>query len=204
MLDTEGFFIDCTAFTVNGDFALLAFLNSKLAWFQWCGQTPIASGGYLRLKRQYVAPTLLPDLSGRAGAGLSSLSEVCSRLARQRHSIVTGVRRGILDLAPSPARRKLARTLENWHDLDFAGFLAEVRRAFKIDVPLRQRREWEFFLAENRAAKDADRASSPPAVGRLSAEIESAERDIDAIVYELFDLTPAEIGLLESSLRTQF
>ena len=161
MLDTEGFFIDCTAFMVNGDFALLAFLNSKLAWFQWCGQTPIASGGYLRLKRQYVAPTLLPDLSGRAGAGLSALSEVCSRLARQRHSIVTDVRRGILDLAPSPARRKLARKLENWHDLDFAGFLAEVRRAFKIDVPLRQRREWESFLAESRAA-----------VGRLSAEIE--------------------------------
>lgn len=39
---------------------------------------------------------------------------------------------------------------------------------------------------------------------RLTAEIETAERDIDATVYRLFDLTPDEIALLEASLAGQY
>jgi hypothetical protein len=34
----------------------------------------------------------------------------------------------------------------------------------------------------------------------LTAEIEKAEREIDGIVYRLFDLMPPEIELLEASL----
>ena len=37
----------------------------------------------------------------------------------------------------------------------------------------------------------------------LMAEIEQAEREIDTIVYKLFDLTSDEIVLLESSLAGQ-
>ena len=39
---------------------------------------------------------------------------------------------------------------------------------------------------------------------RLTAEIAEAEREIDAIVYRLFDLTAEEIALLESSLTGQY
>jgi hypothetical protein len=39
---------------------------------------------------------------------------------------------------------------------------------------------------------------------RLTAQIEEAEREIDAIVYKLFDLTPDEIELLESSPAGQY
>jgi hypothetical protein len=41
-------------------------------------------------------------------------------------------------------------------------------------------------------------------VHTLNAEIENAERDIDAIVYSLFDLTPEEIALLEASIAGQY
>ena len=59
--------------------------------------------------------------------------------------------------------------------------------------PVKQRGEWETYLAEN-----AD------TVHRLSTEISAAERDIDALVYRLFDLTEDEIGLLETSLAGQY
>jgi hypothetical protein len=68
-----------------------------------------------------------------------------------------------------------------------------VQRAFRSEVPLRRRGEWEGYLAENRAT-----------VRRLTAEIEAAEREIDAIVYRLFELTPDEIALLEASLEGQY
>ena len=63
---------------------------------------------------------------------------------------------------------------------------------FGAEIPLKARGEWEAYLAENGAQ-----------VRRLSAEIATAEREIDRIVYALFDLTPAEITLLEASLAGQ-
>jgi hypothetical protein len=38
---------------------------------------------------------------------------------------------------------------------------------------------------------------------KLDSEIETAEREIDSVVYRLFDLTPDEIALLEASIAGQ-
>ncbi len=101
------------------------------------------------------------------------------------------MRHRILDLAP-PERRKLNGKLEDWPELDFAGFQAEVKKAFHAEVPVKQRGEWETWLADN--ARE---------VHALTAQIAAAEQEIDTIVYALFDLTPDEIALLESSLAGQ-
>jgi len=60
-------------------------------------------------------------------------------------------------------------------------------------MPVRERADWEAYLAENRAK-----------VVALGSDIAAAEREIDAIVYGLFDLTPPEIALLEASLEGQY
>ena len=98
----------------------------------------------------------------------------------------------MFDLAP-PERRKLTRKLEDCWELDFPRFRAEVKRAFHADVPVKERDEWVRYLTENAAE-----------VRKLTAEIARAEREIDAIVYRLFDLTPDEIALLEASLAGQY
>jgi hypothetical protein len=144
------------------------------------------------MRVQYLERVPVPDWTKPERKRLARLAQGATRAAGDRLGIERAVRRRILDLAPAE-RRKLSRKLENWWELDFAGFLAEVKRAFKLDLPLRQRGEWEGYLAENRAT-----------VRRLSAEIEAAEREIDAIVYRLFDLTPAEVALLEASLEGQY
>ena len=188
--DLEGTYIDCTLFMVpNADAFLLAFLNSKVAWFQWIGETPIARGGYVRLKQQYIAPTALPDPSKQDRRTLTNLGEKCSDTARQRFEMQSSIRHRILtDLAPAKSVR-LSRKLENWWMLDFSEFRAEIKRCFRIEIPVKERAEWESYLAKN-----ADE------VRRLDAEIEKAEREIDGIVYRLFDLTPEEIALLEASI----
>jgi hypothetical protein len=70
---------------------------------------------------------------------------------------------------------------------------AEIKRAFRSEIPVKHRGEWEAYLGENAAR-----------VKTLAAEIAAAEREIDVIVYELFDLTADEIALLESSLEGQY
>jgi hypothetical protein len=70
----------------------------------------------------------------------------------------------------------------------FAAFRAEVNKTFKADIPLSERSDWEDWLKRDRAE-----------VIRLTAEIAQAEARINSIVYELFDLTPDEIALLEAA-----
>ena len=119
-------------------------------------------------------------------------ARACTDAARPRFEIQSAVRRRILDLAP-PERAKLTGRLENWADLDFAAFRVEAKRAFRADILVKERGEWEAYLADNAAE-----------VRSLSDQIAAAEREIDAIVYRLFDLTPDEIALLEASLEGQY
>ena len=64
-----------------------------------------------------------------------------------------------------------------------------MRKAFKADIPLAERSDWEDWIARDRAE-----------IVRLSAGIAAAEARIDGIVYGLFDLTAEEVALLEASL----
>jgi hypothetical protein len=193
VMDQSGAFLANTCyFLPSADFRLLSYLNSKVAWFVWRAITNIARGGFLRLRTDFVEKTPIPEFRRPLGTKMGKLGQDCSAGACERFELEEATRRRILDLAP-PDRRKLSRKLEEWWELDFPGFLDEVKRTFKADVPLRQRGEWEAYLAENRAT-----------VQRLTTEIKTAEREIDAIVYRLFDLTREEIALLEASLEGQY
>ena len=179
---------------IRGSFELAALLNSKLSWFWLFGEASPLRGGQwrLELREQYVSQLPIPEMSPSSRVCLAALGEICTNAAGQRFEIQSAVRRRILDFAP-PERAKLTGRLQDWHELDFSAFRAEVKRAFRADIPLRQRAEWETYLSEYAAR-----------VRVLSDEIATAEREIDAIVYALFDLTPDEIWLLEASLEGQY
>jgi len=71
----------------------------------------------------------------------------------------------------------------------FAAFHNEVKKVLKAEIPLRDRSEWEDWTTTTRAE-----------INVLSAEILRLETEINAKVYELFDLTSAEIELLEANI----
>jgi hypothetical protein len=148
-------------------------------------------GGYIEAEAQYVAQLPIPEIEQSTRDRLAALGQTCTDAARQRWEIVAAVRHRILDLAP-PERRKLSGRLEAWHELDFAGFQAEVKKAFHAEIPLKRRGEWESYLADNAREVQA-----------LTAQIAAAEREIDSLVYGLFALTNDEIALLESSIAGQ-
>ena len=192
-IENTGFFIGNTCYFLDhSDPELLTYLNSKIAWFFFSAVTNIARGGYLRLRTDFVEKLPVPELVEHTRKKLAALGETCAKAARERYAIQSAVRRRILDLAP-PARAKLTGRLENWHTLSFAEFRAAVKQAFRVDIPLKERADWEAYLAENRAR-----------VLGLTTDIDAAERKIDKIVYALFDLTPDEITLLEASLAGQY
>jgi hypothetical protein len=192
-LDKSGFYLANTCYFIPAaEPALLSFLNSKLAWFFLLSVTNIARGGYLRLRTEFVERTPLPPTRKIERDRLGRLGETSTDAAARRFEIQSSVCHRIIDLAP-PERAKLSRKLEEWWTLDFTAFRDEIKRVFRAEVPVKERGAWEAYLAEQAAKVQA-----------LNAEIEKAEREIDAIVYRLFDLTPEEIALLEASIAGQY
>jgi hypothetical protein len=185
---TGAFSNDKSYFIPADDLGLLCLLNSCVAWFFLTAISPAVRDHWHEMRVQYVQQLPIPDMPDPAHARLAALGHACTEAARERFAIQSAGRHRILDLAP-PERRKLTGKLEKWHEFDFAAFREEVKKAFRSDIPVKERGDWEAYLAENGAE-----------VRRLTDSIATAERAIDTVVYDLFDLTPDEIALLEASL----
>ena len=174
----------------SDDKALLGLLNSRVLWFMLSSMSPPVRGGFHELRVQYVEKLPIPAWNDGARADLVTASEQASKAAQDRLKLQTALTRRIPDLCPPEREPKLNTKLKEWWTLpDFATFRVEVKKAFKADIPLSERSDWEDWI-------NCDRAE----IARLTAEIAQAEAKIDGIVYELFDLTPDEIVLLEDSI----
>lgn len=80
---------------------------------------------------------------------------------------------------------KITGALETFDTLDFAGFVAELKKQ-KIKLSLVQQDEWEEYFAQYKSA-----------LNDLSAQISATDKEIDARVYALYGLTEDEIRVIE-------
>ena len=172
--------------------------NSKLLWFALTSETTIASGGFFRMKSQYLETLPIPPATDAQKAELAVLAEAAQAAAEERYRLQQEVTRRIPDLAPrvstsldtNGGKVKLTERLKAWWDLpDFAAFQAEVTKALKGDIPLKDRNDWESWISDNRSKIHA-----------LTAEVARIEGEINTRVYALFGLTPAEVELLEANI----
>ena len=180
--DAEGFFSnDKSYFIPNATFEYAwPSLNSAPAWFVIAGLAPAVRGGFHEMRVQYLEQVPIPDLTGAAKMRLEFLGARCVALARQQFNIDAAVRHRIqADLGSGSTT--WSRRLEAWWTLDFAALRDELKRVFHADIPVRQRAEWEAYLAGQGEAVRAE-----------AAAIAEAERAIDAIVDGAFGLTPLE------------
>ncbi len=82
---------------------------------------------------------------------------------------------------------KLSKKLQTWYELNYVDFLKELKKK-KVVLSLSQKSEWEdYFLAEQQKAV------------ALKTQIDKTDAQIDAMVYELYELTEEEIAIVESS-----
>lgn len=190
-MDLSGAIIANTGYIhSSGDYGLLAFLNSKAFWFLFSGKSVAARGGYFRMIRQNIDPLPSPTGDILEFIELKSFGEKTSTLSTKILRLQESIQKRIPDLCPEGQNPKLSNKLKDWHKLpDFAAFRKEIKRLYKTDIPLSERSEWENWLSTERSA-----------IGKLQGEIASAEAEINRIVYDLFDLTPDEITLIEDNI----
>ncbi|MGO2359403.1 TaqI-like C-terminal specificity domain-containing protein [Mesonia sp.] len=93
---------------------------------------------------------------------------------------------------------KTSKKLQNWHELDFGVFLKELEKARKKSakendtqykkLSLSEEAEWMPYFNEQKEKAQA-----------LKAEIDSTDKQIDHMVYELYGLTEEEIAIVEEA-----
>lgn len=172
----------------SSELELLALLNSRVLWFVLSSMSPPVRGGYHELRVQYVETMPIPSWNGAQKQQLQALVQNATDAAAKAVKLQTALTRRIPDLCPPEREPKLNTKLKEWWILpDFAAFRAEVKKALEADIPLSERSDWEDWITRDRAE-----------IARLTAEVAQAEAKIDGIVYDMFDLTPDEIDLLES------
>ena len=134
-----------------------------------------------------VAPATEREAIGELAMQLTEIAKARYQLHRQsRHRILA-------DLGTPEGADKLNQKLTAWWDLDFSAFRGEVKKIFKQDIPLKERDEWEAWLLDRQAKHR-----------QHTGEIVRLETDLNARVYGLFNLTPAEIALIEESTKYRY
>jgi hypothetical protein len=80
---------------------------------------------------------------------------------------------------------ELPKKLQDWYLLNYADFLKELGKK-KVKLSLSEESEWEdYFLLESKKAKE------------IKSKIDYTDKEIDQMVYKLYDLTDEEIKIVE-------
>jgi len=197
--DESGRYVNDKGFILaNANPSILGLLQSRVSWMcisQLC--TPFGErAGVMRyqLKTQFIERLPIPPTTADDRAALGALALRITEQAKARYALHRDTRARIsTDLIPTSGSGKLNNALSAWWTLGFAAFRAEVKKALRADIPVRDRAGWETYLREQRARHDA-----------LTGDIVRLETELNAHVYRLFDLSAAEIALLEASTKYQY
>jgi len=186
--DTQNYYSNNKAFILSGcDSYLLGLLNSKVLWWYLTGICTFVRGGYYELRAIKMETLPIPPATPEQKTVIGNLAQKCQSLSEQRYDIENNFRRRLSDLCPSEREAKLNNKLKNWWLLDFAGFQRQIKSQFKSSIPPAERNDWQDYL-EGEQAK----------IITLNQQITQHEAELNQEVYDLFDLTPQEIILVEA------
>jgi cell division FtsZ-interacting protein ZapD len=100
------------------------------------------------------------------------------------------------------AIEKLTKKLENWYELSFGDFIKEVNKAIKVTNKERVKNELqpikELTKLDEMDWMDVFETKKAEAQN-LQQQINATDREIDAMVYELYGLSEKEIKIVEES-----
>jgi type I restriction-modification system DNA methylase subunit len=161
---------------------LTALFNSSLAKLWIWYNCPELLGGTREIRKVYFEHFPVPMAS-------QEQKEILEQYARERTNFTSNIQALISKFTRNIQREfnleKLSTKLENWYHLTYNEFLKEIEKN-KVKLSLSQKAEWEdYFIQESKKALE------------IKHQIETTDNEIDRMVYELYELTEEEIGVVE-------
>lgn len=165
----------------TNDKGLLAILNSKMGWWlitKYC--TQIQNGCQLIWK--YFGQIPIPNTT-------KELAEKADKMLSLHKDLQNSSSKFIKLLASELGVVELSKKLQEWYNLDFTDFAKELQKK-KIVLTLSQKSEWiDFFETEKQK------------LTAIKTEIQTTDKEIDQMVYKLYEIEPIEIATIEKSVN---
>ncbi len=164
---------------------ILAIINSKL--ISWYNLKTAPKG-----KRTTFPKLLIGDVRNIPFA--NTLQEKQIKLS-EKVQVILKLNKVLMEISEKFQRNlyrkfkltEMSKKMQEWHIYSYVDFIKELSK-LKIKLTLSEEAEWEeYFNSEKKKALD------------ILAEIEKADKEIDQMVYKLYELTDEEIRIVESS-----
>ncbi|MET3731140.1 Eco57I restriction-modification methylase domain-containing protein [Moheibacter stercoris] len=161
---------------------ILPILNSKLTYFYLKTIASSLQGGYLDFRRPYVEtiPIKIPNNKFEFEKLSEYLIKYNNQLQEQSQRFQRTIQRKF-------ELEDLPKKLQEWYLLSYAEFIKELAKK-KIKLSLSEEAEWEdYFTTEAKK------------VLAIKNQIDTTDKEIDKMVYQLYGLTDEEIEIIENS-----
>ena len=190
MYDESGIMVNKTCFILvrrDNDTcklkALAAILNSTLADFWIWYNCPEVGDDRRHMGKAYFEKFPVPKMSEEVHSQLSSLADKILSLYQQLQEKRSRFLRRVSD---NLGEIKITGVLSAFDELDFKGFVAELKKQ-KLTLSLSQQDEWEeYFTKCKNECQD------------LKSQIAATDAEIDSRVFDLYGLTPEERQIVEN------
>jgi len=143
-------------------------------------------GGTREIRKVYFENFRIPE-----GADQQDFAEKTELQMKQVEALQQKRHRFIHRLQENLGVQKITATLERFDEADFKTILAELKKQ-KISLTLTQQDEWEDYFNQYKTNCNT-----------LTAQIATTDKDIDDMVYQLYDLTKDEIKVMKGEWRVR-
>ena len=164
---------------------ILSILNSKITTFYYdCeyGSTKIG-GGYIDLKGVQIKNFPIPELILNKQQPLIEKADIMLKLNKQLQEQTL---KFISRIDNNLEVERITKKINTFYDNNFSTFVKELKKQ-KVVLTLHQQDEWEEYFNTYKVS-----------INQLQSKINKTEKEIDQMVYELYDLSKKEIQIVES------
>ncbi|MDY0180347.1 Eco57I restriction-modification methylase domain-containing protein [Aliarcobacter skirrowii] len=174
--------------TIEEDYKFfLTILNSSLMWFYLLNTSAELRGGYFRFKTKFIEPFSIPKLKNLEQQEpfiqkADLMLELNKKLQELKQNFINE-----LNLEKVPTK------LQKFEELDFDDFVKEYAKAKKLKFA--DKLEERNFKNEWQRLFENDKKE----VLEIQNQINITDKEIDQMVYKLYDLTPDEIKIVENN-----
>ncbi len=180
----------------NNDFNLkyvLAVLNSKLSNFIYWTINPEKGEALAEVKAFHLGLLCFPKINTK---NQQPFIEKANLMLSLNKELQTKAEKFIKRIKSNLEIAKITKKLQTFYNFDFTTFLKEINKQRKSankgtrPLALREQDEWEDYFDSYKTE-----------INDLQRKINQTDKEIDKMVYELYELTEEEIEILENSVK---
>lgn len=165
---------------------LLSLLNSNLFKFYYIDSINEDGKTYAQVKIIYIDELPIKNISLEKQKPFIEKANIMLELNKELQNKIKKFKNRV---SSNFELKSFSKKLENFYKLDFKEFLKELGKQ-KIKLSLSEQDEWEEYF-ENYKIN----------ILKIENQIEMTNKEIDTLIYNLYNLTPEEIEIIENNLK---